>query len=180
MGWLGRKKKSEYSTLVFVDRAAAAAYQQKLDEAELTFVAVERTGGNTYRTFRGNDAEKAKVFLRNEPVDAEFLYLVVETPDGTWGVDINGIYLEKLRPWQLRTDEADCAGTITALIDGFHNLGLAARGTSDNYVVEVACGKCSGEWLDAVRYRDLTLVRCPGCAAANLVDSSNIKVTDYG
>jgi hypothetical protein len=58
-------------------------------------------------------------------VDEEFLYIVVETPGGTWGVDINGIYLEKLRPWQLRTDEADCTGTITALIDGFHNLGLA-------------------------------------------------------
>jgi hypothetical protein len=46
--------------------AAAAAHQRKRDEAEFTFVAVEWTGGNTYRTFRGNDAEKAEVFLRKQ------------------------------------------------------------------------------------------------------------------
>jgi hypothetical protein len=180
MGWLERKKKSRSLPLVFVDQAAVAAYQRKLDEAELTFLGVEWTGENTYRTFRGNDVEKAKAFLRNEPVNEEFHYIVVKTPDGTWGTDIEGIYLEKLRPWQLRTDDADCTGTITLLIDGYFNLQAAAQGISDNYVVEVTCGDCAGEWIDAVRYRDLTLVRCPRCGAANRVDSSNIKVMGYG
>ncbi|MGH3391478.1 MAG: hypothetical protein ACRDOO_21625 [Actinomadura sp.] len=170
-------KKTTWSGMIFADDASLDRWKQKLADAELTFVGKEKTGRNTYVTFTGNNAEKAKAFLRKEPVDDDFTYIVVETPDGIWGTDSNSIYLEKLRPWQLDTGDADCTGVISALIDGVHNLQLAARGVIDNYVVEVTCGGCGHEWIDGIRYRDVTLVRCPECTAANRVDSANIEVT---
>jgi hypothetical protein len=174
MRW--RRKSTWSRRIVFGDNESLDRWKRKLADAELTFVGDEKNGENTYRTFRGNDAEKAKSFLRAEPVPHDSYYLVVETPDGVWGTDSNSIYLERLRPWQLEIEKADCAGLITAIIDGFHNLTLAARGIVDNYVVGVACGRCDQEWIDGVRYRDVTLVRCPACAAANRVNSVNIDV----
>jgi hypothetical protein len=46
--------------------AAAAAISGRGTRWSSRSWAVERTGGNTYRTFRGNDAEKAEVFLRKQ------------------------------------------------------------------------------------------------------------------
>lgn len=43
---------------------------------------VEYNGQASYLTLAGPDAERAKDFLRNESVDRELYYIVVETPDG--------------------------------------------------------------------------------------------------
>ena len=178
MAWF-RRRRTTWSGLVFASDEALEQWRRKLAEAELTYLGEERRSGNIYRTFRGNDPEKAKRFLRGEPVDRDNLYLVVETPDGTWGTDSNALYLEQLRPWQRHVDNADCTGQITALIDGLHNLRFAARGIVDNYAVEVTCGRCRHEWIDGIRYRNATLVRCPACRATNRVDSSNITATAF-
>ena len=48
----------------------------------------------TYRIHKGPDAESARAFLEKNPVTKDFFYLVVETPEGNFGRDINGIYKE--------------------------------------------------------------------------------------
>jgi len=151
---------------------------ETVTEAGLTFVGVKRVAGKaTFVTLRGVDPEAAKAFLCHQTVDQELCYLAVETPGGTWGVDVRTIYLESLRPCAVAPRDADCAGTITAVVDGGDTLLQAARGDSDNFVVMVACGRCGREWLDGVAYRDLTVLRCPVCATTNRVDSYGITVT---
>jgi hypothetical protein len=176
LDWFRRRPAATGSPLVFATSAAADAFQRRLDDAGLTLVGHHQDGANTYVTLRGDDPEAAKAFLRKEPVTRDFYYVVVETPDGVWGTDINTLYLEKLRPWQHDVGAAECDGTIETLIDGHHNLITAARGIMDNFLVEVACGRCGHLWIDGVRYRALTLVRCPACSAGNRVDSSPITV----
>lgn len=46
----------------------------------------------TYLFFRSNDAETARVFLENNPVTKPLYYLIVETSDGVFGRDVEGIY----------------------------------------------------------------------------------------
>ena len=48
----------------------------------------------TYRIHRGPDESSAKAYLHAQTVDRGLLYLVVETPDGTWCRDRDGIYRE--------------------------------------------------------------------------------------
>ena len=47
-----------------------------------------------YRIFRAPDAMMAKQFLKDRPVSEPFLYIVVETPQGNYARDIQGIYKE--------------------------------------------------------------------------------------
>ena len=48
----------------------------------------------TFRVFKAPDAVSAKSFLQKNPVNRIFHYLVVETPEGNYGRDIDGIYKE--------------------------------------------------------------------------------------
>lgn len=177
MAWFRRRKEAEskYSPMLFVTDEALERHTQRTEAAGLKFKCVEERGGNTYETYEGSDPEKAKEFLRKEPVANDHTYILVETPDGTWGTDSSSLYLERLRPWQLDADGADCSGSLAKLIDGFHNLELAAKGVVDNFLVEVCCGRCEHAWIDGIRYNDVTLVRCPDCGAGNRVDSSGIS-----
>ena len=47
-----------------------------------------------YRVHKGPDAASAKAFLEQNPVTRQFYYLVVETPEGNYCRDIQGIYKE--------------------------------------------------------------------------------------
>lgn len=49
----------------------------------------------TYHIYTASDADTAKAFLQKNPVYEKFLYIVIETPEGNYGRDINGIYREK-------------------------------------------------------------------------------------
>lgn len=177
MPWFRRRKakESEYHHLVFGNDEALEQHQQKTDAAGLRFKFVEERGGRIYHTYECSDPERAKEFLRAEPVANDHTYIIVETPDGTWGTDSSSLYLERLRSWQLNVHEADCTGSLSKLIDGFHNLELAARGVVDNFAVEICCGRCSHEWIDGIRFNNVTLVRCPSCGAANRVDSFELS-----
>ncbi|MEV6286690.1 hypothetical protein [Kribbella sp. NPDC051770] len=57
---------------------------------------VQRRGGDgqvaTYEAYRAADRGQALAYLKAHPVAEEFYYLEVETPQGTFGRDINGIY----------------------------------------------------------------------------------------
>jgi phage FluMu protein Com len=52
------------------------------------------------------------------------------------------------------------------------SLQYAANGVTDNLVVHIECGKCKHQWQDGVRFKDVVVVRCPGCKALNKVDTS--------
>jgi hypothetical protein len=162
--------------ITFPDKAALEHWNRRVAEAGLTVRGVEYNGQASYLTLAGPDAERAKVFLRNEYVDRELYYIVVETPDGAWGLDIEGLYLEKLRPWQLDTGSADCRVPAGSVAGNPNSVNLAARGKVDNFLVWVGCGRCAHRWADGVRYQNRTLTRCPSCGAKNLVDSSNVEV----
>jgi hypothetical protein len=47
-----------------------------------------------YRIHKGPDAATAKAFLEKNPVDQKLYYIIVETPDGNYCRDIQGIYKE--------------------------------------------------------------------------------------
>jgi hypothetical protein len=147
-------------------------WRERLTAAGLRYVKLTRDDRGCYfLTLAGDDAEAAKRYLQAEPVEKELYYIVVETPDGNWGTDIQGLYLERLRPWQYDTRAAECTGQVAYLPDSGYTLGAAGAGLAGCWVAGIACGRCGREWLDGLRYRDLTLVRCPSCGAANEVDS---------
>lgn len=52
------------------------------------------TGTKIYRIHKGPDAISAKAFLQENPVNRALYYIVVETPEGNYGRDIDGIYKE--------------------------------------------------------------------------------------
>jgi hypothetical protein len=47
-----------------------------------------------YRIHKGPDAASAKAFLEQNPVTKQFHYIVVETPEGNYCRDVQGIYKE--------------------------------------------------------------------------------------
>jgi len=140
------------------------------------FIRKEREGNNTYEIYKGKDAESARAFLLTKRVDKKLYYIVVETPEGNWGMDVQGLYLERLLPWQTNVGSAECDGHIIPMSWSHFGLEMAARKFNDNFVVKVQCGKCEYQWLDGIRYQNNTVVRCPTCKALNKVDSSNIQV----
>lgn len=135
----------------------------------------ERKQGSTYEVYKGDDSESAKEFLMGRRVDEAQYYIVVETPEGNWGMDVKGLYLEKLLPFQKDLASAQIDGSTCAMPDMF-GLQMAARGINDNFVVKVECGKCQHQWPEALRYQNKTVVRCPKCKTLNKIDSSHFRV----
>jgi hypothetical protein len=177
MVWFRQRRKPGRSGVPLASDEPLERWERRVADAGLRFVEIKQTGKATYQTLAGEDPEKAKAFLRNEPVDKEKYYIIVETPDGNWGTDFKGLFLEHLRPWQTDTANADCRGLINSLIDANQSIEAAAQGWADNFVVEVNCGRCDHKWVDAIRYRDDTLVRCSACRARNLIDSRGFTFT---
>lgn len=62
--------------------------------AAVTFVREYQKGIHTYREHRGPNKAAAMAFLQDHPVNRIYYYLVVETPEGNFGRDIDGIYAE--------------------------------------------------------------------------------------
>jgi hypothetical protein len=177
MSWFKRRKTEYRSAVLFFATAAARdQWLAQFPEAGLEHVGASRQGEFTYIVSRCDDVEKAKAFLVGKEVTERLEYWVVETPAGNWGKDIDGLYLEHLLPWQRDIAAAEFPGVILALSGHPDTLVAAARHRNDNFVVRISCGKCAHEWLDAVRYLNLTVVLCPVCTAANLVNSKNFTV----
>jgi hypothetical protein len=138
-------------------------------------------GNRTYELYNGDDPEPARIFLLKKKVDKPFYYIQVKTNQGTWGVDKEGLFLTNLLPWQTNLALAQHEGEVVGFPSMF-NLGLAATGKADNFVVEVQCGKgeCGFTWMDALRYQKKTVVRCPKCKAYNVIDSSSLHYLGPG
>lgn len=126
----------------------------------------------TYIEYAGLDAESAKKFLQSQPRPPHDTCLVVETPQGVWGWDENGLYLEHLLSWQLDTDSANIEGTSNPMSASKNSALYAKHGTMDNFVIEVKCGACEHLWLDGIRYEGETVVRCPKCRELNKVKNT--------
>ena len=179
----GRKKKVEESTSAKKSVPTEKSSPKKSPPSEKRQPEFVRKysqrgegGTSTYEMYRGTDAESAKDFLLTKRVDKRLYYIVVETPEGNWGVDIEGLYIERLLPWQTNTGSAKSQGVVIPMSWSMFGLNMAARGLNDNFVAKVQCGKCEHQWLDAIRYRNITAVRCPNCKTLNKVDSNNIQV----
>lgn len=79
-------------------RATPAAKVKTAQLGKVKFVREDRQQrmGATmiYRVHKGPDAASAKAFLEQNPVTKQFYYIVVETPEGNYCRDIQGIYKE--------------------------------------------------------------------------------------
>jgi len=132
-----------------------------------------RVGGvNTYEEYKAGNAEQARRFLSTKKVTQPRYYVVVKTPDeGVWGVDVEGLYLEHLAPWQSDISLAQVEGKTGPGVPNLFALKCAAAGTNDNFIHGVICGKCGQEWIDGLRYQAVTVVKCPRCRTRNAVSS---------
>lgn len=163
--WFGSKQKVDESSIPKI----------KQPQFVRKYKAKSAGGDATYETYKGTDAESAKAFLMTKRVDKPMYYIIVDTPEGSWGIDINGLYLERLLPWQTDISKAECEGYMYLMPD-MYGVEMAAKGFNTNYIAMIHCGKCEHDWMDGVLYDNLTVVRCPKCKALNKVDSSNVKV----
>jgi len=79
-------------------RSAPKKVQASAAGGKVVFVREDRTQRMgqtmTYRIHKGPDAASAKAFLDQNPVTRNFLYIIVETPEGNYCRDIQGIYKE--------------------------------------------------------------------------------------
>lgn len=79
-------------------RIAASGQKPAADIQKVKFLREDRTSamGQTaiYRVHTATDAQSAKAFLEQNPVNQKFYYLVVETPEGNYCRDVAGIYKE--------------------------------------------------------------------------------------
>ena len=66
----------------------------KVDLSSVIHQSTDQNGPNTYEIYSGPDAETAKEFLKTKPVAESLYYVVVETPEGNYGRDKDGIYKE--------------------------------------------------------------------------------------
>lgn len=61
---------------------------------KVKFVREDRTNGATYRTYKGSNKADALAFLSEQSITQREYYVVVETPEGNFGKDIQGFYQE--------------------------------------------------------------------------------------
>lgn len=115
--------------------------------------------GIFYEVYSAPNAESARAFLSTRQVGQAGYNLVVETPEGNWGLDAGGLYLEALQPWQVDLGLATCEGEVLAVGGGLHEVA----------VVRVRCGQCGALWLDGSLEGCETVARCPTCQAFNLL-----------
>lgn len=142
---------------------------------EPIFIQKRTTPSGTYEVYQADDAKSAKEFLQTKSVSEAKYYIVVETPDGNWEMDKEGLYLEQLLPWQKDQSLARVAGSHNPLSVSPFSLPTAANRITDNFVIRVTCGQCHHSWLEGIRYQNLTVVRCPKCKTYNSIDSHNIQ-----
>jgi hypothetical protein len=132
----------------------------------------------TYEYYRAASAEEARYFLDMTKVTLPLYYVMVHTPEGTWGRDKDGIFLESLRDYQHNISLAQCEAKTALFPQRLQDLQMAANKVTDNYILSITCGYCGYEWMDGVGYRTKTVVKCPECGRYNLADTENIRVNN--
>ena len=135
---------------------------------------------NTYEIYAAENSAAAREFLLSKKVEKQMYYMAVETPDGNWGLDIDGLYHERLMAWQKDLASAQIDGYALDKMPRGEDLKNAALGHRDNFVHEVMCGACGEIWPDALRYQNRTVVRCPKCGLLNSIDTSRFHSVIVG
>jgi hypothetical protein len=141
---------------------------------------IENKGQYTYEYYAASSAEEARYFLSFRKVSRQLYYIQVETPEGVWGVDNDGLYLVALLPFQKDVSLKQCDGEVSPT---GYSLGMqmAVLGKVDNFICEVTCGSCGYKWKDGVRFNRETIVKCPKCKKYNCVDTSGkIEYSNFG
>jgi hypothetical protein len=147
----------------------------KTEPADVVFDREMKKGPSTYMLYTADDAEKAKEFVLSKKVTKGMYYIEVKTPDGTWGVDKDGVYLLELLPWQKDLDLAEVEGQISQW-PSLHAVMVANQGLMDNALAMVQCGKCKHEWWDGIQMNEATIVRCPKCKVYNKIAGGKITI----
>lgn len=129
----------------------------------------------TYEYYRASESEEAKYFLEQTEVTLPLYYVMVETPEGKWGRDKDGIFLEGLLDFQSNLSLAQCQAETATFPLRMEDLQMAANKITDNYLLSVTCGSCGYQWKDGVAYRSKTIVKCPECGKYNLTNTENIR-----
>ncbi len=142
---------------------------------EVQHLGTSQRGEHTYESYACADPTVAKEFLEARDVDRPNYYVDVDTPDGIWGKDLDSLYQSRLPGWKTDLSLVQCDGSATGLGD-FDGIQYCVKGISNNFTAYVECGRCEHRWLDALRYQDVTVVRCPSCGTYNKVDSHNFRV----
>ena len=135
-------------------------------------------GQYTYEEYRASTAEEAKYFLELTSVSLPFYYVMVDTPQGEWGKDKDGLFLSKLCSFQRELSLRECDAGTALTPERMHDMQMAANGIADNYLLSVTCGSCGYNWVDGVGYRTKTIVICPECGKHNLADTEGIRFND--
>lgn len=148
---------------------------EKAPKPVLAALGTARQNQYTYEYYRATSAEEAKYFLEQTKVTLPLYYMMVETPEGKWGRDKDGIFLERLCDFQHNLSLAQC-NAETALFPGrMEDMQMAANKMTDNYLLSITCGSCGYEWKDGVAYRAKTIVKCPECGKYNLAVTEHIR-----
>ena len=127
--------------------------------SRVIFAGRQVVDGIFYEVYSAPDGESARTFLSTRQVGPAGYNLVVETPEGNWGLDADGLYLEALQSWQADLGLATCDGEALVVGGGMHEVA----------VVRVRCGRCGGLWLDGALEGCETVARCPTCESFNRV-----------
>lgn len=148
---------------------------EKAPKPSLTALGTRRHNQYTYEYYRASGPEEARFFLEQTEVTLPLYYVMVETPEGKWGRDKDGIFLEGLADFQRNLSLAQCKAITALLPKRIEDVQLAANQITDNFLLSVTCGSCGYEWTDGVAYRSKTIVKCPECGKYNLADTENIR-----
>lgn len=69
-------------------------------EENLQFINMLISPDGTYEIYQARTAADARYFLERKTVKQDYVHIIIDTPEGRWGKDIDGLYLEKLLPMQ--------------------------------------------------------------------------------
>jgi hypothetical protein len=155
-------------------REVCSVCGKEREKPKLRSFGKEVKGNYTYEYYAASSAEEARLFLSFCEVTQPLYYIQIETPEGVWGMDKDGLFLGELLPFQKNLSLAQCKASKHTM-PGIYEMALVSKGVADNAVVTVGCGSCGKEWKDGIRVNDNTVVKCPACKKYNLVEF-NVKI----
>lgn len=151
---------------------------EKAPKPRLASKGIRKQNNYTYEDYTALTAEAARFFLEQTTVNQPLYYVMVQTPEGEWGRDKDGMFLSQLCDFQRNLSLRQCDAKTALVPKSMLDVQMAANKVTDNYLLSVTCGQCGYSWIDGVGYRTKTIVRCPECEKYNLADTAHIRFND--
>ncbi|UCG68115.1 MAG: hypothetical protein JSV09_09820 [Thermoplasmata archaeon] len=76
------------------EKKLSSEQKSKKEGGKVSYLRTDKKGYYTYKIYKAPSQSAALAFLKEHPVNQSLYYIIVETPEGNWGRDINGIYKE--------------------------------------------------------------------------------------